>query len=382
MRRSENKIGLLGIGEFSDLYPTNKLRRDFLLSYHSEYVIDLTLPRSTNKEINNSNCRRLIGIFRLSINHIWSFYRYIKVRPNKVFIFYPAILLSSLFSIVPKRFRPQITIDGFISIYDTVVNDRQLVSKNNVFARILKWLEYRAFSVAESIVVDTDENASFYADMYSLDLDRFKTIPLCIPKSDYKKPPQKKPPKDSVVCLYMGTFVPLHGVKHIVEAAFLLRDESNIKFELVGNGQEAPLIDQYLSTKSIPNLVWQRETISTLELHSKISNADICLGIFSENHKTRRVIPYKVYHYLANGRPLITANSPPMRSLINDDQFCIQLSKPGDANDLAEKILAFSRAPLHVRQKAQISALETYDDHLSNQYGFEILENTLGLRNS
>ena len=69
-----------------------------------------------------------------------------------------------------------------------------------------------------------------------------------------------------------------------------------------------------------------------------MSEADVCLGVFGNTSKAKRVIPNKVFEGLAVKCPVITAETPAVQELLRNEKnvlFC----KNADPKDLAEKIL-------------------------------------------
>ncbi len=95
----------------------------------------------------------------------------------------------------------------------------------------------------------------------------------------------------------------------------------------------------------IKNLV-QTNNLSNVELIGKvpieaipdfIAESSVCLGIFGDTEKTLRVIPNKVYEYVAMAKPVITANSPAIKEVFEDNKDMI-FCKAADGRELAEKI--------------------------------------------
>jgi glycosyltransferase involved in cell wall biosynthesis len=60
------------------------------------------------------------------------------------------------------------------------------------------------------------------------------------------------------------------------------------------------------------------EFLEQKELTQYIHHADICLGIFGETEKAKRVIPNKVYEAMAMKKPVITGNSPAAREFLKN----------------------------------------------------------------
>ena len=72
-------------------------------------------------------------------------------------------------------------------------------------------------------------------------------------------------------------------------------------------------------------------------LPSHISSADICLGVFGSTSKAQRVIPNKVWHALAVGRPVVTGDGPAVREVLRDGEHCL-LVPFGNASAIARAL--------------------------------------------
>ena len=142
--------------------------------------------------------------------------------------------------------------------------------------------------------------------------------------------------RSSFTVLYVGKYIPLHGVEVIVKSAKLLERE-NIKFIFVGKGQLYESIRGMVDENRIENIEFI-EWLDRSELRQLIKSCHVVLGIFKGDGKAMRVVPNKVYDALACGSLVITANTPAIREFFKDKEELI-LVEPGEPQDLAEKIL-------------------------------------------
>src|SRR3989338_8178193 len=72
-------------------------------------------------------------------------------------------------------------------------------------------------------------------------------------------------------------------------------------------------------------------------LRKKGVEADLCLGIFGETNKTKRVIPNKVYECVAMRKPVVTADTPATRELFEEGE--LMFVKVADHISLANAIM-------------------------------------------
>jgi glycosyltransferase involved in cell wall biosynthesis len=128
--------------------------------------------------------------------------------------------------------------------------------------------------------------------------------------------------------LFCGSFLPLHGVENIIEAARLVgRADPGVRFVLVGSGQTFPRARKLVEEHGLQNCEfrgWQ-----PLErIPAEYASADIALGIFGTTEKARRVVPHKVYQALGMGRPVITAATPAAVEVLKDGETARLCAEP------------------------------------------------------
>ncbi|MHA6334506.1 glycosyltransferase [Qipengyuania sp. CAU 1752] len=260
--------------------------------------------------------------------------RYIHAGPHDVVVI-PYMGHLDVLVIWPfaKLRRVPVVWDAFISVYDTVVRDRQLIRAFNPLALALYCWEWLACRAASRVVLDTRAHAEMFQDLYCLDDKRTSAVFVGAEADAFARvagsPREKSLP---LRVLFYGQFIPLHGVDTIVKAARLARDMP-IEWHFVGDGQEAPKIRAMLAAAPLPKLRWT-SWVPYEELKQAIAEADVCLGIFGKSGKAARVIPNKVFQILVAGKPLVTRDSLAIRELVDEGSAGISLVQPGDAGAL------------------------------------------------
>ncbi|MEY8213642.1 MAG: glycosyltransferase [Colwellia sp.] len=230
-------------------------------------------------------------------------------RVSSMYIPYPAIFVAYIISLLPKFLRPKrIVLDAFISIYDTVINDRKLLASDSLTAKLLKHVEGRAYTAADVVVVDTPHNRSYLCDEFNLDKGKVVSVPLSTNEVHFVAKPYLQ--KNTSLCrvLFIGTFVPLQGVSVVFEAARELVGFPHIQFQIIGDGQTSEEVKTAMVGKPI-NLVWDKSWKTPEELSRLIGEADICLGVFGGTDKAQRVCPFKLYSYASSGRAILTGDT-------------------------------------------------------------------------
>ena len=343
-----NGFHVLGVTQVNDSYPNVKYKllamRQLLGDAYNEYVVPIDKSGNSGSLFSALRSNRLMLGLRLLVGHIKIVVRTLKYRATSVYVCYPGIAIAVWLSLPFVRGRyPVVYLDAFISLYDTVVLDRRLLNEGGLLARFLYRLERRAFATATSVVVDTPENAQHYARLFRLPPKKFCVIPLCIPPMETTSPAQRERERSALRCLFVGTFVPLQGIPTIVAAMKILADDSDIEFVFVGDGQDARYLDEYVAAANDARVTWHRGHYPTPFVIDQISTADVCLGIFDDGPKAQRVLPYKVYYYLALGRPTVTAATASSQRISAECEDAsmpppLQLVPPGNPEALALKL--------------------------------------------
>ena len=243
------------------------------------------------------------------------------------------------------RRRPLVLV-SFISLYDTIVLDRQQVVAASWKARLAKAVDRLAFRAADLVLVDTGEQRAHFAELFALPVAKFHRSFVGEDDEQFLPAPLEPEPELPEVAevLFFGTYVPLHGVEVILTAARQLRGEPGVRFSLIGNGLLYPEMRQWARDRELENVCFVGEWLPTAALLDRIKRAHVCLGIFGTTPKAARVIPYKVFDALALRKPVITRDSPAIRELLDHGDTAL-LCPAGDGAALARAILRLQRDP-------------------------------------
>lgn len=244
------------------------------------------------------------------------------------------VLVARLLMAFGRR-RPLVLV-AFISLYDTVVVDRRQVAPRSWKARMLKRIDAAAFRAADLVLVDTEAQRRYFARLFALPEERFQRSFVGEDDEVFRSGSSTRPRPEAgrLRVLFFGTYVPLHGVEFIIEAAEILKEEEGFEFTLIGNGQQYARTRSDAAHRRLDRLQFVSEWVRPSALVDYIEASDICLGIFGTTDKAARVIPYKVYDALAVGRPVVTRDSPAIREILVHEKSAL-LCPPGDGAALA-----------------------------------------------
>ena len=331
-------LAVVGVAHVSDLYPNVKYKLALLQEAASPLMQVHDLGSGSLAQTATSG--GLLARCAFGLHFLWAHlcvFSQTLLRPvTAVYLPYPSVLMLLFYSLWPRRLRPRLVADAFISLYDTAVLDRELLRKTGWLARMLRILEKRAYATADVVLVDTRENGMHYAELFSLTPERFVEMPLSLPP--LTPLPHKPAGQSGFRCLFMGSMVPLQGISTILAAARLLQEQGDIEFRIIGTGQQAALVEDFIKENPQVKLIWVHELVPTERLIAEIGEADLCLGIFGSSAKATRVLPYKLYYYALLGRPFLTRHSATLNRLAGPSLLC-----DNTADALATRIHALSK---------------------------------------
>jgi glycosyltransferase involved in cell wall biosynthesis len=248
------------------------------------------------------------------------------------------------------RGRP-VVFNPLVSLYDTLVEDRQRFGSRSIPARTLRWIDRRALRAADLVVADTQAHAGYLAGLARLPESR---VEVCLVGAEDRlfRPPWSA----GSSFLFVGKLIPLHGVDTILEAARLAPE---LDVEIVGSGQR----DAVLRDRP-PNVRWNAWQAYE-ELPAAYRRALGALGIFGTSAKAGRVIPNKVFQALACGAPVITADTPAARELLSNREDAL-LVPAGDPHSLAEAMRTVASDDA-LRTQIASAGRKTYEKHASER---------------
>jgi glycosyltransferase involved in cell wall biosynthesis len=230
-----------------------------------------------------------------------------------------------------------VVFNPLVSLTDTLVEDRAQFSPESLPGRLIRKIDRISMSMADLVLADTDENAHYLSEQFDLDPDRIAVVQVGAPEAAFFPATEDSVRNEVLDVLFVGKFIPLHGVCTILEAASILQDRGRpVCIEMVGTGQEYQMSRDHAERLGLRNIVWT-EWIPFELLGDRVRSADVVLGIFDDGAKAARVIPNKVHQALACAVPVVTRHSPAVEPYLADGETAI-LVPPADPVALANAI--------------------------------------------
>ncbi|MBN1287336.1 MAG: glycosyltransferase [Anaerolineae bacterium] len=243
---------------------------------------------------------------------------------------------------VARLRRIPLIFDCLISFYDANVIDRQKARPGSARARLYYLLDRLAARLPDAVLVDTAVHRDYLGRLLHVPQERLHVVPVGAYDAWFHPMPGRAP-DGQILAQFFGSYIPFHGVEHILRAAADLRARPDIAFELIGRGQTYKPVRALAEELDLSNVRFT-DPAPPPDLPARLAPADIALGVFGAGAKTQRVVPNKVYQYLAMQKPLITADSAAVRDAFAPGEH-LHLVPPADPHALAQAIAALADDP-------------------------------------
>jgi glycosyltransferase involved in cell wall biosynthesis len=148
--------------------------------------------------------------------------------------------------------------------------------------------------------------------------------------------------QDKFIALYAG----LHGLAYdldiIIEAAYLLREITDIHFLFIGDGPTKPGLQERIGKLGLGNVTFMSAQ-SYQEISAYFNAADVSLIPMKEPHIVG-TLPIKIYDSMACQLPVIACGTGEIRTIICESKAGIALT-PEDPQQLKDAILQLHSNP-------------------------------------
>jgi glycosyltransferase involved in cell wall biosynthesis len=229
-------------------------------------------------------------------------------------------------------------------IYPDIIIQSGYLSRTGIIAKIWTRLNKVAFPRAHRIFT-LSENLAKEVHKYEPSINNVRVVPNWVDSNEIKPIERTRNEfikrfdlSEKFVVMYSGNMGKTHDIETIVSAASLLKDQDNIKFFLIGDGEKRTKLEEMVSRSSLSNVTMLPFQDPDQFKHS-IASADIGFVTLSQGFENYSV-PSKTYYLMAAGCILFAIGSKDseMELLINKYE-CGYRFDSGNAAAVAAGIL-------------------------------------------
>ncbi len=212
----------------------------------------------------------------------------------------PMAYLSSLF--LPNRFS--------VVVYDTYPDALKTVGikENNLFYKLWASANKKIFAKVKKVIT-LSEGMAEQLGLY-VEASKIQVIPNWPGSGQFKQVPRstnifalEHNLSEKFVVMYSGNMGYTHNVESIIDLAIEMRQEKDISFVLIGEGQKKDLLKSLVKKHDLSNVLffpWQPSEI----LPYSLATADVAV-VTIDISSSLLSVPSKTYNILATGSPML-----------------------------------------------------------------------------
>ncbi len=289
----------------------------------------------------------LLKYFRLFFKH-W------KIRNNYdvLIVGYPGHVVVWLAKLISNKL---IIFDALCTMEDGVIISRKLYNKFSPKYFYIKFVDWLAVKSANLVLVESEAQKKYFDSKFGMN-NKYKVVYTGADGGYFFKDENIRK-RDRFTVVFRGKFLPEAGVKYVIEAANILKNE-DIYFLIIGNGFLEKEIKLQIEKLKLKTLELISRNLHSDEMRSLMLQCHISLGQFEDHERLSRTIPHKAFESLALGLTYITARAEAISEILNDKENVLFVN-PADPKDLSEKILLL-KDNLELREKIAKNGLELF----------------------
>lgn len=228
--------------------------------------------------------------------------------------------------------------DALMSPYGALRQEGKAGPIGRILAPVVRVVERYALLRAQVVLTDTHLHVGYYTRTFGLPAEKFVAIPVgAVEKFAPTSGCLGADHEDVFNVLFYGSFLSLHGIGVIVQAAAQLKDLP-IRFDFVGGrASHARRLHHMCSELTVTRYTYCRWVAFERLIDNVIPNASVCLGgPFGGTPQARRVVTGKTSQCLALGSATVVGKIAEDFGFV--DKVNCMLVDQADATSLAQAL--------------------------------------------
>ena len=199
--------------------------------------------------------------------------------------------------------------------------------------KIEKVINGRTLRNANYVLVSNEQTKKIVNDFYNVPLGNISILPNGVDLSIFYPTKTKDPHK----VVFSGAMYYHRGLDVLLEAApKIINEVPNVKFILIGSGNELEKLKKISSKKNLGDNVEFKGWIKRDKIPQNISDASIGIGPLRLTDVTEGALPIKVLEYMASSLPIIAQKGTLPDDVLVDEKNGFFVN---GVDELAEKVI-------------------------------------------
>lgn len=257
----------------------------------------------------------------------------------------PQILAGAIAQIIAQRQRVPFIFE-VRDLWSEAIGSLGGIGRGTV-ARSVAMLEQLLYRQASRVVVVT-EGARDHLVSQGVPAHRVQYVPHGVDLGLFTEVQREEDARrEHYVCGYLGKHGLAQGLSTLLQCAGLLTPETDLRFLLVGDGPEKPLLQRIATEQSLSNVGFMgsrpRDQVPALW-----NSLDACVVPLRRDPALRFAVPSKLFEAMATETPVVSCASPEANALVEKVGAGIAV-EPEDARSLANALTWLRDHPAEAR---------------------------------
>ena len=246
------------------------------------------------------------------------------------------------------------------------------IRKDSLVYKIFLKVSRNIYRRADDLLVSSRGFVNYFRQVLKLEDKRIRYLPQYA-EDMFDELPAAAEKKAGVDFMFAGNVGALQSVETIVEAAKLLKDNTQIRIHIVGGGIALEHCKELAA--GLGNITFHGRHDVT-EMPSFYAMADAMLITMKDDPVLSATLPGKVQTYMAAGKPVVGAIGGETARVVNDEAQCGMCCTPENAQELAQSMLRIAQDD-ELRGRFSENARRYYQQYFRKEQFFDMLETVL-----
>ena len=245
------------------------------------------------------------------------------------------------------------------------------ISESSPIYKLFGWISKRLYRKADRILITSTMFRQYLQDNFQIADDVIGYLPQYAAAQFDQMP--EAPQKDTVDLMFAGNVGAAQSLTTVLDAAEVLKDVSNLRFHIVGDGSELENLKKLAQKKGLSSVIFHgRKPPEQMPQYYAI--ADAMLVTLTADPFVGLTLPNKVQSYMAAGKPILAAANGEIPKVLAEAR-CGFYAEAENGKALADAVQQFLSSP--DRDKLGQNARAYYEGHFTRQQFMQSLEQEL-----
>lgn len=245
------------------------------------------------------------------------------------------------------------------------------VSESSPIYKLFNSVSRRLYRKADRLLITSGMFRDYLRDNFQIPDENIGYLPQYA-SGQFDKLPEAAP-KDTVDLMFAGNVGAAQSLTTVLEAAERLRDHSQLRWHIVGDGSELEKLKAMAGEKGLSQVIFHGRKPPE-EMPQYYAKADAMLVTLTDDPFIGMTLPAKVQSYMAAGKPVLAAANGEIPQVLRAAN-CGYCAPAGDAKAFADAVEQF----LNCSDPAALgkNARTYYENHFTKAKFMNTLEQEL-----